>query len=422
MLDPAFIRDNPDRVRSAVRMKNEKADVDAWIRSDARRRELLVQNDELRALRNRVSEEIGRKKKAKEDASVAIAEMRDVGDRIKALDEEIRKTEETLAEIHRWIPNVPHPSVPEGDESANRIVAEWGEPKELPFPGKTHWEIGEALGILDFARAAKVSGSGFAVYLGPGALLQRALIRFMIDLHVREHGYREVYTPYLVNRDSMFGTGQLPKLEADMYYADKDDLFLIPTAEVPITNLHRDEIFADEELPKKYVGYTACFRREAGSAGKETRGLNRMHQFDKVELVRFTRAEDSYDHLEELRANAEEVLRRLGLPYRTVILASGDLSFASALTYDLEVWAPGQERWLEVSSCSNFEDFQARRMKIRYKPADGKGNRPVHTLNGSGLALPRTTIALLETYQREDGTVAVPEALRPYMDGLDVIA
>lgn len=422
MLDPAFIRENPDRVRDAVRVKSEKADVDGWLRLDARRREIVVRNDELRALRNRVSEEIGRKKKTKEDAAGAIAEMREVGEKIKALDDELRETEESLAEIHRWIPNVPHPSVPEGDESANEIVAAWGEPKKLPFEGKSHWELGEALGILDFGRAAKVSGSGFAVYLGSGALLQRALVRFMIDLHVREHGYREVYVPYLVNRDSMFGTGQLPKLEADMYFADRDDLFLIPTAEVPITNLHRDEIFADEELPKKYVGYTACFRREAGSAGKETRGLNRMHQFDKVELVRFTRAEESYDHLEALRADAEEVLRRLGLAFRTVVLASGDLSFASALTYDLEVWAPGQERWLEVSSCSNFEDFQARRMKIRYKPAEGKGNRPVHTLNGSGLALPRTTIALLETYQREDGTVEVPEALRPYMDGMDVIA
>jgi seryl-tRNA synthetase len=419
LLDPAFIRQHPEEVKRAVRAKNEKADVDAWLAVDARWRELLVRVDERRGLRNRVSEEIAAKKRSGADASDEIARMRAVGDEIKALEEEIRAAEEKLHEAAVWIPNVPHASVPEGDESANRIVATWGEPKTFPFPPKTHWELGERLGILDFARAAKISGGGFSVFWGAGAMLQRALIRFMIDLHVREHGYREVYAPYLVNRASMFGTGQIPKLEADMYASPRDELFLIPTAEVPITNLHRDEILPEEDLPIRYVGYTACFRREAGSAGKETRGLNRLHQFDKVELVRFERAEESYAALERLRADAEDVLRRLGLAYRVLILASGDLSFASALTYDLEVWAPGQERWLEVSSCSNFEDFQARRMKIRYRPAEGKSNRYAHTLNGSGVALPRTTIAILENYQREDGSIDVPEALRPYMDGME---
>jgi len=403
-------------------MKNEKADLDAWLHADGRRRELLQKTEELRALRNRASEAIAERKRAGEDAAEEILRMRKTGDEIKSLEEELRAADEQLAEIAVWIPNVPHESVPEGDESANRVVATWGEPKGLPFPAKTHWELGERLGILDFARATKVSGSGFAVFWGAGALLQRALIRFMIDLHVKEHGYREVYAPYLVGRQAMFGTGQIPKLEADMYFAERDGLFLIPTAEVPITNLRSDEILSGEDLPLKYVGYSACFRREAGSAGKETRGLNRLHQFDKVELVRFERAEDSYRALEELRSHAEEVLRRLGLAYRTVLLASGDLSFASAITYDLEVWASGQERWLEVSSCSNFVDFQARRARIRYRPAGGGANRHVHTLNGSGVALPRTTIAILENYQRQDGTIEVPEVLRPYMDGLERIA
>jgi seryl-tRNA synthetase len=422
LLDPALIRDKQEEVRRAIRLKNEKADLDAWLSLDARRRELLQRSEELRALRNRASEEIAAKKKAGEDAANEILRMRKTGEEIRSLEEELRKAEEDLGSIAVWIPNIPHESVPEGDESANRVVASWGEPRTLPFPAKAHWELGERLGILDFARATKITGSGFAVYWGAGALLQRALIRFMIDLHVKEHGYREVYTPYLVSRQSMFGTGQIPKLESDMYLAERDELFLIPTAEVPITNLHHDEILEGEDLPLKYVGYTACFRREAGSAGKETRGLNRLHQFDKVELVRFERAEDSYRALEELRLHAEEVLRRLGLAHRTLILASGDLSFASALTYDLEVWAPGQERWLEVSSCSNFVDFQARRARIRYRPAGGGANRHVHTLNGSGVALPRTTIALLENYQREDGTIDVPVVLRPYMDGLERIA
>ncbi|MBM3320816.1 MAG: serine--tRNA ligase [Candidatus Eisenbacteria bacterium] len=422
MLDPAYIRQHADEVRRAIRLKNEKADVDEWLRLDERWRALTKETEDLRALRNRVSEEIAERKRRGEDASGEIARMRTTADAIKAREEDLRLVEEKLRDLAVWMPNVPHASVPEGDESANRIVATWGEPKVFPFPAKTHWEIGERLGILDLARASKTSGSGFAVFWGAGALLQRALIRFMIDLHVKEHGYREVYAPYLVNRASMFGTGQLPKLEEDMYVSPREDLFLIPTAEVPITNLHRDEILGEDDLPRKYVGYTACFRREAGSAGKETRGLNRLHQFDKVELVRFERAEESYRALEALRADAEDVLRRLGLAYRVVVLAAGDLSFASALTYDLEVWAPGQGRWLEVSSCSNFEDFQARRMRIRYRSEGSGGNRFAHTLNGSGVALPRTTIALLENGQREDGTVEVPEILRPYMDGMERIA
>lgn len=421
MLDPVHIRENPDAVRDAVRLKGDEADVDGWLRLDRERRDLLQEVDQLRSTRNKVSEAIARLKKAKEDASDPIAEMRKTGDRIKEIDQKLRATEKKLHEIAIRIPNIPDGSVPHGGESANLEVRVWGKPRSHDFEAKTHWEIGEELGIIDFARASRISGPGFPILMGAGALLQRALIRFMIDLHIREHGYFEVYAPFLVNEVAMFGTGQLPKLEADMYFVERDNLFLIPTGEVPITNLHQNEILAEEDLPVKYVGYTACFRREAGAAGRETRGLNRLHQFDKVEMVRFTKPEDSYDALEELLGNAEEVLKRLELPYRVLLLATGDLSFASTKTYDIEVWAPGQERWLEVSSCSNFEAFQTRRIRARYRPTEGKSNRPLHTLNGSGLALPRTLIALIEHYQRKDGKVDVPAALRPYMDGLETI-
>ncbi|MBN1825590.1 MAG: serine--tRNA ligase [Candidatus Eisenbacteria bacterium] len=421
MLDASYIREHADQVREAIRRKGDDADLDGWLRLDRERRELLQSSEELRAVRNRVSEEIALLKKEKKDASEPIVRMRETGARIKEMEGRLKEVEEGLESIAARIPNVPHPDVPEGDESANREIRTWGEPRRHSFRARPHWETGEALGLLDFPRGTKITGSGFPVFFGAGALLQRALIRFMIDLHRREHGYREVYTPFLVNRASMFNTGQLPKLEEDMYLAERDDLFLIPTAEVPVTNLHADEIFDEEMLPVRYVGYTACFRREAGAAGRDTRGLNRLHQFDKVELVHFVRPEESYDVLEELLGHAETVLQRLGLPYRVLLLADGDLSFASAKTYDIELWAPGQERWLEVSSCSNFEDFQARRAKIRYRPKEGKATRHVHTLNGSGVALPRLTIAFLEHYQREDGTVEVPPVLQPYMDGLRVI-
>jgi seryl-tRNA synthetase len=421
LLDPSFIRENPDQVREAVALKGDEADVDRWIVLDRRRRELQQKADELKGIRNRVSERIGQLKKEKKDASDVIVEMKKTSAEIQRMDGDIREVDEALRELAVRIPNIPHESVPVGGEGANELIRSWGEPKSISFEAKEHWEIGEALGVLDFTRAAKLSGSGFALYRRDGARLQRALIRFMIDLHTREHGYEEVYTPFMVTRMSMFGTGQLPKLESEMYLCDRDDLFLIPTAEVPITNMHADEIFAEEDLPVRYVGYTPCFRREAGAAGRETRGLNRLHQFDKVELVRFERPEVSYHALEELLSHAEEVLRRLGLAYRVIVLATGDLSFAAAKTYDLEVWAPGQEKWLEVSSCSNFLDFQARRMKIRYRQRERKGNRYLHTLNGSGVALPRHTISLLETYQREDGSVEVPEVIQPYMDGQETI-
>ncbi len=417
MLDPALIRREPDAVKAAIERKGDHANVDEWLSLDGKRRNLLQEVEELKSVRNRVSEQIGALKRDRKDADEPIAEMKVVSQKIAAMDADLRVLEEQIYEISIRIPNLPDDSVPVGDESANRTEREWGTPAELPFEAKTHWELGEALGILDFVRSAKLSGSGFSLYWGDGAALQRALIRFMIDLHTKDHGYEEVYTPFLVSRESMFGTGQLPKMEEDMYQCRDDELFLIPTAEVPITNAHGDEIFDDADLPRRYVGYTACFRRESGSAGKETRGLNRMHQFDKVELVRFERTEDSYAALEELLGHAEEVLKRLELPYRVLTLATGDLSFAAAKTYDIEVWAPGQKRWLEVSSCSNFLDFQARRAKIRYRVADRKENRYVHTLNGSGLALPRLFIAVLETYQQADGSIAIPAALRPYLDG-----
>ncbi len=421
MLDPAFIREHHGAVREAIQAKNDKADIDRWLVLDGERRELLQQGEQRKETRNRVSEEIGLLKREKKDADDKIAEMKTVSGEIQEIDAKLRETEDQLHDIAIRIPNVPHESVPIGDESNNELVRTWGEPRTLSFKAKAHWDLGESLGIIDFARGTKISGAGFPLFLRDGARLQRALIRFMIELHTKEHGYDEIYTPFVVSRNSMFGTGQLPKLESDMYYCERDELFLIPTGEVPITNAHADEIFADSDLPMRYVGYTPCFRREAGAAGKDTRGLNRLHQFDKVELVRFERADESWEALEKLVSHAEEVLKRLDLPYRLLTLATGDLSFAAAKTYDLEVWAPGQDRWLEVSSCSNFLDFQARRMKIRYKPEDRKQNRFVHTLNGSGLALPRLTIALLENYQTEEGRIAIPEALRPYMDGQEWI-
>jgi len=421
MLDLSFIRENPDVVKRAVADKGEKCDVDEILRLDERRRGFLSEVESLRAERNEVSKKIGRLKKRGEDAGGMIAEMREVGRRIKEMDAELAEVEEKLDSALAWVPNIPADDVPVGpDESANREVRRWGEVPEFDFEPRDHVEIGEIIGAVDFARAAKMAGSGFALFTGVGARLRRALVSFMIDLHTREHGYREVAPPYLSNRECMAGTGQLPKLEADMYATREDDLFLIPTAEVPVTNFFRDEELSALDLPVYLTAYTACFRREAGSYGKEARGLVRVHQFDKVEMVKFVEPSTSWDELESLTENAEDVLRALRLPYRVVALSTGDLSFAAAKCYDLEVYAAGLDRWLEVSSCSNFLDFQARRANIRFRGEDGKLHY-VHTLNGSGLALPRTIIAILENYQREDGSVEVPEVLRGYLGGLEVI-
>jgi seryl-tRNA synthetase len=421
MLDPTFIRNHPEVVREAIRNKGEGADLDAVLGLDAARREALAEFEPLRAEQKRVSKQIAEKKKAGEDASVLLETMKTVAARVKELEAKAKQLDARFEEALRWIPNVPPPDTPLGRaEEDNVQVRAWGEPKRHAFDPKPHWELAAELDILDFERAARIAGSHFALYKGDGARLERALINFMLDMHTREHGYREVSTPFLVNRASMFATGQLPKMEEDMYRCEVDDLFLIPTAEVPITNIHRGEILDGAELPIRMTGYSPCFRREAGSYGRDTRALMRVHQFDKVELVKIVEPESSYDELEKLVADAEAVLQRLGLPYRVQRLCTGELSFAAAKCYDIECWAPGIGRWMEVSSCSNFEAFQARRADIRYRPAGGKATFP-HTLNGSGVALARTVLCLLEHYQRADGAVEIPEALRPYMGGQERI-
>ena len=416
MLDLKFIRNNVDKVREAITLKNDYADIDTLLMLDTDRREKLAEVESLKHQRNTVSEQIAKMKKEKQDASGLILDMKQVSEKIKTLDEEIRTLEEKIYDIQIRIPNIPHESVPIGkDESYNVEIKRWREPAKKKFHVSPHWEIGEKLDIVDLQGGSKVAGSSFISFKGAGARLQRALITFMIDLHVEKHGYTEIYPPFIVNRETMFGTGQLPKLEDDMYRIDGDDLFLIPTAEVPVTNLMRDMILPPEAIPTYYTAYTPCFRREAGSHGKDTRGLIRVHQFDKVEMVKFVRPEDSYNELESLLQNAEEVLQLLELPYRVLALCTADLSFAAAKCYDIEVWAGGIEKWLEVSSCSNFEDFQARRANIRFRREPGAKPEFVHTLNGSGLALPRTVIAIMENYQTEDGKIVVPEVLRPYM-------
>ncbi|MDR1535428.1 MAG: serine--tRNA ligase [Planctomycetota bacterium] len=418
MLDPRLLRDNPDFVREACRLKNAGVDVERAAALAERRRAILAEKEGLQGERNRVSREIALKLKGGGDAAGEQEDMRGVGERIALLEGEERRLEGDLRALLLAIPNHPAPDVPEGGESANQVVAEWGEKPVFGFKPRPHWEICEDLGLLDFRRGVKIAGSGFMLYRGAGARLERALINFFLDFHTTRHGYTEWFPPFLVNRDSMIGTGQIPKLEEDMYRCDKDDdLFLVPTAEVPLTNIHRDEIIPLPAPPLKYCAYSACFRREAGAAGKDTRGLLRVHEFNKVELVKFTRAEDSRDEHERLRAEVEDVLRALELPYRVLNLASGDLSFAAAKCYDFEVWAAGAEKYLEVSSCSNFTDFQARRANIRYRDADKK-IRLAHTLNASGLALPRTMAAIIENNQRPDGSVSVPAALRPYLGGL----
>ena len=419
MLDLKFIRSHPEAVRKGLEAKPEpNADLDRLLVLDATWRERLADVERLRGERNKRSQEVLEKKKAGESADLLIAETRELGARLASLEEEIKGLKADLDVLLTWIPNIPHVSVPVGPaQTANREVRRWGDP--VAAGGRIpHWKIGPDLGLFDTDAAAKISGSGFSVYTGRGARLVRAVINFFLDIHTMKNGYREIWPPSIVRRECLFGTGQLPKLEEDMYHTEKDDLFLIPTAEVPLTNLYREEILPAERLPVYLTAYSPCFRREAGAYGRETRGLMRVHQFDKVELVKFVRPETSYDELEKLVANAEMVLQALELPYRVVLLGSGDLSFAAAKCYDLELWAPAEERWLEVSSCSNFRDFQARRANIRYKPADGGKTRFIHTLNGSGLALPRTVIAVLETYQTEGGTVRVPPALQPYLGGL----
>ena len=421
MLDPKFIRENPDLIKKVLLQRLMELDVDRLLALDRERRNLLQETETLKHRRNAVSDEIGTLKREGGDVSGKVREMKTVAEKIRLFDGLVRKLSDDLDSLLIRVPNIPHASVPVGpDARSQALIRESGAKREFDFTPRTHWEIADSLGMIDFTRAAKIAGSHFALFTGRGALLERALINFMLDLHTKEHGYREISPPFLANRASMLGTGQLPLLEEDMYRLELDDFFLIPTAEVSVTNIHRDEVLKKTELPLKYVAYTPCFRREAGSYGKETRGLIRIHQFDKVELVKFVEPETSWAEHEALLADAESVIRILGLPYRILSLPTGELSFASAKCYDIEVWAPGQKQWLEVSSCSNFEAFQARRANIRF--SDGKeAPRFLHTLNASGVALPRTVVGILENYQQADGSVAVPEVLRPYMGGVSSI-
>ena len=421
MLDMDFIRRNPDAVKQAIANKHEHADVDALLKLDEERRSLLMQSEQLRSRRNEVSKNIPQLKKKGENVEPLMNEMRQIGDQIKEYEARLGDLAPRIEAILLRIPNITAPDVPVGEDSNDNVqVKAWGERKQFSFTPRPHWEIAKYLGIISFEAATRITGTGFVVYTGAGARLERALYSWMLDLHTTSHGYTEVIPPLMVNRTSMTGTGQLPKLEEDMYLCQTDDLFLIPTAEVPVTNIHRDDVLDAERLPIYYTAYTPCFRREAGSYGKDTRGLLRVHQFDKVEMVKFVRPETSYDELESLLENAEAVLQALGLEYRVMKLCTGDLSFAAAKCYDIEIWAPGIAKYLEVSSCSNFEDFQARRANIRFREKGGKP-RFVHTLNGSGTALARLVATLLETYQQADGSVEIPAVLRPYMGGMDRI-
>ncbi len=422
MLDPKRIRAQIDLVREACRFKKTDVDLDRYLVREEKRREILVRVEALKAERNRASEEIGKAKKAGKDAAEAVAAMKNVGDDIKALDSHLAEIEAELETLQHWIPNIPHESVPRAEADGNVVVRSVGTPRKLDFAPRPHWELATALGLLDFERAGKIAGGGFLLFTGRGARLERALINFMLDFHTTKHGYTEVSPPHVVRRQSLFGTGQLPKLEGDMYRLADEDLFLNPTAEVPVTNIYQDEILEGSQLPIYLTAHCASYRREAGSYGRDTRGMVRVHQFDKVELVKFVRPETSYDEHEKLLRDAEDILAALELPYRVVLLAAGDLSFAAAKCYDLETWAPGENRWLEVSSCSNFEDFQARRAGIRYRPEKGAKAEFVHTLNASGLALPRTFATILEYHQTERGTVRIPDALVPYFDGVRELA
>ena len=421
MLDLKFVRDNPERVQDALKKRGGSLSLDSFLLLEKERRDLLQEVEGLKSLRNNVTQEISRMKKSGENADAKITEMRGVGDRISQLDARLKEVEEQLNSILMMLPNLPDESVPLGkDEHDNVEVRRWGTPKTFEFQPLPHWEIGERLGILDFERGGKVTGARFVFYKGLGARLERALISFFLDVHTREHGYTEILPPYIVNRDSMIGTGQLPKFEEDMFKLEGLDYYLIPTAEVPVTNLHRQEILDGNDLPIKYSAYSACFRAEAGAAGRDTRGLIRLHQFNKVELVKFSQPETSFDELEKMTGNAERVLQLLGLPYRTILLCTGDMGFSSAKTYDIEVWLPNFDSYREISSCSNCVDFQARRADIRFRRDPKAKPEYVHTLNGSGVAVGRAFSAILENYQQADGSVVVPEVLRPFM-GVDVI-
>jgi len=421
MLDIKFIRENQDLVKQAMRNRALKVDIDNVVKIDDFRRKALGEFEELAAKRNKANDEISVLLKEKKDAKAKISSMKEISKRIGELEAQIKEQETELNKLLLSIPNVPHASLPVGDATCNKIVRSWGEPRKFNFKPLSHIELCQNLDIVDFNRATKITGSNFILFKGWGAKLERALINFMLDLHTSKHGYTEIFPPFLVNRASMLGTGQLPKLEEDMYKLKDDDLFLIPTAEVPVTNIFRDEILEEDKLPIYYTAYTACFRREAGSYGKDTKGLIRVHEFDKVEMVKFVKPEDSYDELEKLVVNAEEVLQLLDLPYRLLLLSTQDISFSASKCYDLEAYTAGVDKWLEVSSCSNFESFQARRANIRMRRKENKKVEFVHTLNGSGIALARTVVAILENYQQEDGSVLIPKILQPYLNGQERI-
>ena len=421
MLSIDIIRNNPKEVEQGLARKGEKLLINEIIKLDESYRSDLAQANEMRAKRNVSSDKIAQAKKLGENVDKAINAMRKLSQKIKVLEEKTQSSKNDLEQLLLGLPNLPHESVPEGkDEKNNQLVREWGETLDRDFNIMAHLELGKALSLFDFERGAKISGSGFPLYTGKGAKLERALINFMLDFQTEQHGYKEIFPPFLVRPESAVTTGQLPKLADDMYASEKDDLWLIPTAEVPLTNIHQNEILSEDQLPINYTAYSACFRREAGSYGKDTHGFLRVHQFNKVELVKFVKPKNSYKELEKLVEQAEAILQSLGLKYRVIELCAGDLSFAAAKCYDLELWAPGEEKWLEVSSCSNFEDFQARRGNIRYRRNSDKKVEFVHTLNGSGVATPRLLVALLETYQNKDGTISIPESLQPYF-GREVI-
>jgi len=422
MLDAKYIREHIDEVREKLGLRGQTISLDQFTSIDTERRKAIQEWERLRSLQKKVSDEVSKRKREGKDASELLSDMKKVSQGMKDLDRIVEEKERVLQEFLLMIPNLPHESVPKGtDSSENAEVRRWGEIPEFDFEPKPHWDLGEELGILDFKSGAKIAGARFTLYLDLGAKLERTLINFMLDLHTREHGYREVLPPFMANRITMTGTGQLPKFEEELFRVEGTDYFLIPTAEVPVTNIHQDEVLEEDMLPLYYAAYTPCFRKEAGSYGKDTRGLIRQHQFNKVELVKFTTPENSYEELEKLLSNAEEVLKRLKLPYRVVTLCTGDLGFSASKTYDIEVWLPGQNAFKEISSCSNFEDFQARRAKIRYRISGKSKTEYVHTLNGSGLAVGRTLVAILENCQQADGSVIIPEALRPYMDGVERI-
>ncbi len=422
MLDLKRIRMNPEEVKEALAKRNGEFPIDQVLELDGKRRKILVNLEDMKAEQNRVSKEIPKLKKEGKDVSEVFAQMKSLSEEVKELDQEVKDLDASIKKLLLQIPNTPNEEVVEGlSDEDNVEIRKHLEPREFTFEPKTHWDLGSDLGILDFERASKITGARFTVFKGLGARLERALISFMLDTHTGDHGYEELLTPFMVNRDSMIGTGQLPKFEEDMFHLPGKDYFLIPTAEVPLTNYHRDEVLRDGDLPIYYTGYTPCFRQEAGAAGRDTRGLIRNHQFDKVELVKLVKPETSYNELEKLTLDAEEILKKLEIPYRVVMLSTGDLGFSSAKTYDIEVWMPSYNRYVEISSCSNFEDFQARRTNLRFRNEETGKMEYVHTLNGSGLAVGRTFAAILENYQEEDGSIRIPEVLKPYLKNIEKI-